>query len=250
MAEPRTLPRVNPLTSLAIAVLWFVAATIVFEPYFLAALLLATTATTLIAAPIGPAVLLQAYGFFGLAGLGLLQANLLFHENAGWYARSLAGGIGRDAVYDGITLFLRAVVYGAISLAFVASLDAAALVRALVHKLKLAPHLAFSLLGALQCLPLLAQDYRQLRYAHAMRRDKPRWYRVSPVKLVIPLLASAVRRASRAAISMEARGLARGMTRTSFKPSRWSWADAGLLAASTALLLAIWWLTVGAGWAR
>lgn len=240
--EPGT-DAINPLTKLAAAIAWFVVATVVFDFGFLAAMVALLIVVIALSAQMTAWTIVKAFLFFTLSGLGLLQANLFFHESAGWYTRSLSGGtaIGDEALRDGFTLFLRAIAYGAISLAFVATTSPAALVRALMQHLRLPPFLAFSVLSALQFVPSLADDLRQLRLAHAMRGGNPRRSRLTLYAgLAIPLIAGTIRRANRAAISMEARGLQRGMVRTSLRVSSITWLDGVFLIGAIVALAALY----------
>ena len=53
------------------------------------------------------------------------------------------------------------------------------------------------------------------------------------------MLADSIRRADRAAIAMEARGLRHPLTRSSLRPSLFGWADGLFLAAGITLLAAL-----------
>jgi energy-coupling factor transport system permease protein len=124
------------------------------------------------------------------------------------------------------------------SAVFVVSTDPAELMRSLVQHARLKPFFAFSVFSAVQFLPYLAEDLRQIRLARRMRRRGKGGALASMRDLsgaVVPLLASTVRRAGRAAISMESRGLKREMRRSSLHASRFSHADA--IFALAALLL-------------
>jgi energy-coupling factor transport system permease protein len=246
MRWPREpLRRVNPLSKLAAALLYIAAATIVFDAAF-QLLLLAVVAVALMALErIGPLALLKVLLPFALVGFGYLWANLLFPASTATYSESLGAPafLFDPAANAGATLFLRALSFGLISYAFVRSTDPADLVRALMQRARLPAFIGFSVFSALQFLPYLREDLRQIRLARSMRASTPasRWARLRGVPgLAIPLLASTVRKASRAAISMEARGLHHPMRRTSLRSSVFAWADAAFLLASLLLILLVW----------
>lgn len=224
---------VNPLTKLAVALIWFAASLFTVDIAFQAALLLAALTVTLAFGRFELRAVLIAHAFLAIAGLGILNATLMFHGEAGTYTRSLSGmSPGGAAWRDGIGLFLRTVAQGSISLAFVATTTPGPLMRALMLRAGLPARFAFALQSALQFVPTLAEDIARARLARAMR-GKPTGGRFSRwADLAIPTLASALRRAGRVAVAMEARGLAPGVTRSSRLPSRFGMADALFLAAA------------------
>jgi len=243
--EPLPLRRVNPLSKLAAALLYIIAATLVFDARFQLLLLIATVTVLIALERVEPIMLLKVMAPFALVGFGYLWANLLFPASAGSYSRSVAAAslVRNPAVDAGLTLFLRALCFGTISYAFVRSTDPAELVRALMLRARLPAHIGFSVFCALQFLPSLRDEARQIRLARTMRRrgHTRRWVRLGELAgIAIPLLASTVRKASRAAISMEARGLHRGMERTSLHPSTFAWIDGAFLLSSLLLIGLVW----------
>jgi energy-coupling factor transport system permease protein len=243
--EPLPLRRVNPLSKLAAALLYIAAATLVFDAPF-QLLLVAAVAIGLIALErVGPLALLKAMLPFALVGFGYLWVNLLFPESTATYSESLGAPtlLLDPAANAGATLFLRALGFGLISYAFVRSTDPADLVRALMQRARLPAFIGFSVFSALQFLPYLRDDLRQVRLARSMRAAGPasRWTQLRALPgLAIPLLASTVRKASRAAISMEARGLHHPMVRTSLRASTFARADGAFLLCALLLLVLVW----------
>jgi energy-coupling factor transport system permease protein len=95
--------------------------------------------------------------------------------------------------------------------------DPGRFIKSLMADWKLSPRIGYALFSALQLTPELAAELRQIRIARAMKRGKPPSYFLRPGELVtlfIPLLAFAIRRAGRAAIAMESRGLGLSAKRT------------------------------------
>lgn len=242
LPEPLPLRRINPLIKLAAAAVYVAVATIVFDALFQLALLMALLIVLSALERVGPLMLLKVLSPFALVGLGYLWANLLFHESVAYYSDSLADValFGRPAADAGVTLFLRALCFGAISYVFVRSTDPADLMRSLMQRARLPAHIGFSVFSALQFLPYLRDEARQIRLAQAMR-ESATGAQLSHLRaaagLAIPLLAATIRKASRAAISMEARGLRRGMTRTSLHRSTFGRPDV-VFGLAAALLLA------------
>jgi energy-coupling factor transport system permease protein len=107
-------------------------------------------------------------------------------------------------------LFLRAIACGMVSALFVLTTDPGALVKAMMVSWRLSPRIGYSLFSALHLTRDLASEAHEMRLARAMRRGRPPRRIPGPIEtisLVVPLLAFAIRRASRMAIAMEARGL-------------------------------------------
>ncbi|HET6222162.1 MAG TPA: energy-coupling factor transporter transmembrane component T [Dongiaceae bacterium] len=235
------LERLNPLAKLAAAVIYFIAATVIFDPLIQLTLLLSIILALIILERVEPLMLLKVMAPFALVGLGYLWTNLLFHDSAGYYMPSPAGTaeIADPAVNAGVTLFLRAVVFGAISYCFIRTTDPAELMRSLMQQAKLPPHIGFSIFSAVQFLPYLRDELRQIRLARAMRTGRRRMAGFIDLPgIAIPLLASTIRKASRAAISMEARGLTRPMHRTSLHRARFARRDAIFMTLALGLLAA------------
>jgi energy-coupling factor transport system permease protein len=239
--EQRVLERLNPLAKLAAAVIYFIAATVIFDPLFQLALLLSIILALTLLERAPPLMLLKVMAPFALVGLGYLWTNLFFHDSSGYYMPSPAGAteIADPALNAGVTLFLRAVVFGAISYCFVRTTDPAELMRSLMQQAKLPPHIGFSIFSAVQFLPYLRDELRQIRLARALRTGRRRIAGLIDLPgIAIPLLASTIRKASRAAISMEARGLTRPMHRTSLHRARFARRDAIFMTLALGLLAA------------
>lgn len=243
-ADALPLRRVNPIAKLGAALVYLLVMTALFDPRAQAVVLAVSVLALLALERIAPLRLLGVLAPFALMGLGLWGTNLLFPAQTQAYLDSLGRfSLLRNPAFDaGLVVFLRAVNFGAISYLFVHSTRPADLALGLMQKLRAPPALAFSVFSAVQFMPALAEDLRQLRLARRLRRAPGRrsWRESmgEPVRLMVPLLVSAMRRAQRAAISMEARGLASPMTRTYLRHSIFGVADAVFVACATAILAA------------
>ncbi|SKA02576.1 energy-coupling factor transporter transmembrane component T family protein [Consotaella salsifontis] len=212
------LKRLNPLTVLAAALIWIVATTLVFSVAFQSGALILFAALILVLGRISPARLLLLMIPFALFGFGFFTTNVLFRqENAeavAVFSQSLAES---DAARGGLILFLRALAGGMISLFFALSIEPVALVRALMAYLRLPPRIAYALFAAVEVVPDLAATAHQIRLVEAMRAGRPLRRFPTPgelFRMVVPLMAFAVRRAGRTAIAMEARGFRADRPRT------------------------------------
>ena len=98
-------------------------------------------------------------------------------------------------------------------------------IMSLMQQLKLSPKLAYSLLVGYQFLPVLKEEFIQIRQVQQLRRpqhNQTTWSRLRTLPTVaIPLLAGAVRKAEKTAFAMEARGFTGSRERTYFHEVKW-----------------------------
>jgi energy-coupling factor transport system permease protein len=212
------LKSLNPLSKLFVCCLWLVAAVLIFDARFQLAAILVPALALVGLNRTSPMVLLVLMLPFALFGIGFLTTSLLFRQESD-FALRMAGEalLASPAFSAGMTLFLRALACGMISLFFALTTDPGLFVRALMRHAKLPPRIGYSLFAAMQLVPDLAGEAQQMHLARAMKTGR-RLRRIpgpfEVVGLVIPLLAFAIRRAGRTAIAMEARGLSPDAPRT------------------------------------
>jgi len=107
------------------------------------------------------------------------------------------------------SLSFRVLAFSSISLLFAFTTDPVRFIQSLMQQWKLSPKLAFSVLISYQFLPVLKMEFEQLQQAHRLRgpgaNPQPFKRIIALRRLLIPLLAGAVRKAERAAFAMEAR---------------------------------------------
>lgn len=212
------LTTINPLTKLAVCAAWVVAAVLILDARFLG-LTTAIYALALIAlnrTPVRSLLLLMIP--FVLFGLGFVTTNLLFRKDSGFATAMSSEAVFRsDALSAGLTLALRAIACGVISVFFALTTEPGALIRAGMAHLSLPARIGYPLFAAMQLVPQLAREAQQIRMARAMHSGRAMRRLPSPLEvvgLVVPLLAFAIRRASRSAIAMHARGFDPAARRT------------------------------------
>jgi energy-coupling factor transport system permease protein len=235
--------RINPLTKLTVALTYVGFVTVSFDIAALGALLALAVLALMAGERLPPIALARNLAPFALAGLGFLWVHVFFGAEADAYAQSLPNApVAPASTLTGIAMLLRALCFGAFSYFFVRTTDPGDLVRALMQHARLPPHLAYSVFAAIQFLPSLGDELRQIERAHALTTGRPvppgRWSIRRRAGYALPLLASTVRRATRAAISMECRGLAPGLKRTSLRPSTFGRGDVVFAVGATAALVA------------
>jgi energy-coupling factor transport system permease protein len=212
------LKTLNPLSKLVVCCVWIVAVVLIFDARFQLAAIMTPALALVVFNRTSPLVLLALMVPFALFGFGFLTTSLLFRQESDFALRVAGESLLASPEFSaGITLFLRALACGMISLFFALTTDPGLFVRALMKHVKLPPRIGYSLFAAMQLVPDLAGEAQQMRLARAMKSGHRVRRIPSPfelISLVIPLLAFAIRRAGRTAIAMEARGLSPDGPRT------------------------------------
>lgn len=244
------LTALHPLGKLVVCMAWIAAAILVFDARFQLATIVIASLALVVLDRTSPILILALMVPFALFGFGFLTTSVLFRQDSD-FALRIAGEsvLNSPAFSAGVTLFLRAIACGMVSALFALTTDPGALIRALMAQWRLPPRIGYSLFSAMQLVPDLAAEAQQIRLARAMKRGRPPRRFPGPVELVslvIPLLAFAIRRAGRAAIAMETRGLAPDAPRTVVSAPRLHGRDLAFIAiAFAALALCISWVRTG-----
>ena len=228
-ADPRApLARANPVAKLGAAAI-------------LMAFLFAASG------PITPAVVLVAILVsLPLTGLGvrtllirtwpLLLAALMVGVLNVVLAPASRGGPDFSA---GLALGLRLLGIALSGVIAIATTDPTDLADSLQQQARLSPRLAVGVLAAIRMLPILAVEWQLLGMARRARGVSAGWSPVAAARLafgrLLALLVGAIRRATRLALAMEARGFGTATCRTIARPQRMRAADWGLLVAAVAL---------------
>ena len=135
-----------------------------------------------------------------------------------------------------LSLFLRLVAVALPSIAVFASTDPTDLADSLVQNARAKPRFVIGALAAFRLLPLLANDWEMLRLARRARGVDAGRNPLANVRLfastLFALLVIAVRRGTRLATAMDARGFDSGRPRSAARTQRFGPADATLIAAS------------------
>lgn len=224
--DPRAvLARANPVAKLG-------AAAILMSALFVAS------------GPITPAIVLAGIvASLPLTGLGvgtlllrtwpLLLAALMVGVLNVVFAPARAGG---PDVVTGLALGLRLLGIALSGVVALASTDPTDLADSLQQQVRLSPRLAVGALAAIRMLPILAVEWQLLGMARRARGVSPGWSPLAAARLafgkLLALLVGAVRRSTRLALAMDARGFGAIPSRTIARPQRIRLADWGLLLAA------------------
>ncbi|MFJ7933904.1 energy-coupling factor transporter transmembrane component T family protein [Sporosarcina sp. NPDC096371] len=158
---------------------------------------------------------------FSITAIGYLWTTVLFAADTGgtiiWTWNSIE--VTDEQLSRALSLALRVIAFSAISLLFVLTTQPVTFIMSLMQQFRLSPKLAYSILVGYQFLPVIKEEFIQIRHAHRLRgvgMEKWWWQRLLGMRrMLIPLLAAAVRKAERSAFAMEARGFT-GQPRTAF----------------------------------
>lgn len=146
---------------------------------------------------------------------------------------------GGPDVANGMALGLRLLGIALSGVLALATTDPTDLADSLQQQAHLPPRLAIGALAAIRTLPILAVEWQLLGMARRARGVSAGWSPLAAARLafgkLLALLVGSVRRATRLALAMDARGFGAESCRTIARPQRVRLADWGLVLAATAL---------------
>ncbi len=165
----------------------------------------------------------------------------------GWPLAASAAGVGLtalllaavDPVASAITAVVRVLAVALPGVVVLLTVDPTELADSLVVRARVSPRTAYGTLAALRLLPLLATEWRMLGLARRARGIDAGRNPVAALRVftgqVLALLVAAVRRGTRLATAMEARGFDPAAPRTVARPRAVSRTDLAVALAGPAL---------------
>ncbi len=239
-ARPVPLSAVNPVALLgAIAIVTVVL--LVSGDLVTPSVVLAAEVALLPAAGLtGPGEVLRRTWPLLMSAAGVAWVNVAFgalHGGAAWLS--------------GATWGVRVLALALPGVLLVASTDPVRLADALTIHWRLSTRFAYGALAALRLVPLLATEWETIRLARRARGMDAGWNPVARVRLfgstAFALLVGAIRRGTRLATAMDARGFDSGIARTNARGSVLRRRDAVVVVAAAAVCAAAVTLSVLAG---
>lgn len=243
------LARVNPVAKLAAALI-LMGALFASLDGVTALVVLAGLVAVLPFSGLSPRVLVGRAWLIGLGAVSIGLVNVLFAaEQVG--PTFLAIGplrIGAGTLGDGLGLMCRLVAIALAGILATATSQPTEIADALVQQLRVSPRFAVGALAALRLLPLMASEWQTIGMA---RRARGMEAGRSPIRAaglffgrLLALLVGAVRRASRMALAMDARGFGAKPCRTVARVQRmaagdWAWIAAALMLGAGAIGLSL-----------
>ena len=234
------LGRANPVAKLAGALVLLVALFASLDGVT-AGVILAAMVALLPVSGLSPAALASRSWIVGLAAVSIAAFNVAFAaEQAGPTVVAIGPvSIGAVTLADGVAVALRLLAIVLVGLMATATSEPTEVADALVQHLRVSPRFAIGVLAGLRLLPLLARDWQLLALARRARGvDAGR----SPTArlrlfagLLLALLVGAIRRGTRMATAMEARGFGALPCRSAARVMRMTARDWGWIAAACVL---------------
>jgi energy-coupling factor transport system permease protein len=180
----------------------------------------------------------------GLAAISIGVFNVLFAaEQLGPTAVALGPiRIGAETLADGLGLSLRLLGVVLAGLLATATTQPTDLADSLVQQLRVSPRFAIGALAAFRLLPLLSQEWQTLAMARRARGVEAGRSPLAVLRLfagqMLALLVGAIRRGTRMALAMEARGFGAMPCRTAARVHRVRGADWALIGGAALLATA------------
>jgi energy-coupling factor transport system permease protein len=151
----------------------------------------------------------------------------------------------------GLGLALRVLAVAVPGVVVFASTDPTDLADALIQNVRAPARFAIGALAAFRLMPLLGDEWRMLtlaRRARGIESGRGPWSRLRLfASLSFGLLVGAIRRGTRLATAMDARGFDSGLRRTRAREQHFGGADAALLAMAALLAACLVAISVAAG---
>jgi energy-coupling factor transport system permease protein len=173
--------------------------------------------------------------------LGVFAFTVLFstHRSGPVLLSAFGFAVHRAAAVGALSYALRLIAVALPGLLAFATIDPTDLADSLMAHLRVPPRFAIGTLAAFRLMPLLADEWRLLTLARRARGVDAGWNPVSRLRLVasttFALLVGAIRRGTRLATAMEARGFDSGVPRTIARPTQFGPLDLVVIAAAALL---------------
>lgn len=247
------LHRRNPTVKFAVVLLVSAVMVAVFDPWTPGLLYLLAFPAVLLAGAVPWRTLAWAQLPFVLFGTSLFVVNALTRQGPSIAALG-PFDVSAEGVSVGLSLALRTLLIGTLSVGFVLTTDGAQLMTSLHQQVRLGARLTYAVLAGYRLLEQMPEQWQVIRQAQAARRPAAETHRHtlphSPRALsraAFTLLVTTIRRGERMSIAMETRGLG-ASRRTVYRPVQVTGADATLVVGCALVLAAV--LTTGwyVGW--
>ncbi len=245
----------DPTVKLAVVFALSLLLVLVIDPITPALFLALAVAAATLLGGVRPATVGRALVPLGLVAIGFVWTNAIFavsHEPATWTFGPIRAS--EAGLRFGLAIALRGLAIGVLSLTFVWTTDPTALVVSLVRHARLPFRIGYPLLAGYRFVPYLADEFAQIQLARRVRGESaartPAAVARRAVGELVTLLADAVRRATRIAIAMDARAFAAARTRTYYRETKITRADAVFAATSLAFAFLILFASAAGGWLR
>jgi energy-coupling factor transport system permease protein len=229
LATASPLHRLNPSAKLLALALVAAGATLAFDPFVPAALLLGLWLTTLILGKTPIARMLRWSLPILLVPIPLAVFTALYADLSRFGSPNILWTWGpwrlaSEGLLIGAGLGLRVSCFMATSLLFISTTDPTDFAISLIQNLKIPYRFGYGILISYRFLPLLRTELETIRLAHKVRgvgRSSGLFGRLQEMRrMALPLVASAIRHSERTALAMDAKAFGAGSGRTYFRQMR------------------------------
>jgi energy-coupling factor transport system permease protein len=233
------LARANPVAKLAAALLLMMVLFLSVDPVTPIVILMGLAASVWLSG-LGWRTLLARTWPVLLAALTITAVNALFAPpTSGEMFRIGPIGLSAESLRSGVALGLRVLAIAYTGVLAVATTDPTDLTDSLIQQLHLSPRFAVGALAAVRLLPVMAGEWQTIALARRARGVSAGRNPLIALRLffgkLLTLLVGAIRRATRLATAMEARGFGAQPCRTIARPQHLAARDWWLMAAAAAL---------------
>lgn len=218
------LQRLNPSYKAVTIIVFIIFLATIFEPVTPLLFLTWTLVVTFLFGGVSLKKYLLYFTPFIIFALGMLWTSIAFADtpNNPSDTISLFGtSLPKESVLTALALSLRVLNVAALSLMFVFTTNIVHFILSMMQQLKLPPRIAYGVLAGYRFLPMLKDELMIIHDAHRIRgvnqaktmREKWQNYK----RYLIPLLASAIRKAERTAMAMESKGFTGDKSRSFYR---------------------------------
>jgi energy-coupling factor transport system permease protein len=256
LAAASPLHRLNPSAKLLALALVAGGATLAFDPFVPAALLMGLWLTTLLLGKTPIASMLRWSLPILLVPIPLAAFTALYADLSRFSSPTILWSWGpwslaSEGLLIGVGLGLRVSCFMATSLLFISTTDPTDFAISLIQNLKLPYRFGYGILISYRFLPLLRTELETIRLAHKVRGIGRsggligRWREMR--RMALPLVASAIRHSERTALAMDAKAFAAGPGRTYFRQMKISPRDGFFVLAAALFTLGVYVLAIRLG---
>jgi len=234
------LQRVNPVAKLLAALVLMVALFVSLDAVTASIVLVVVLALTTVSG-IPRAVLIGRGWLIALLAVSVGLFNVLFAaEQLGPTVATIGPmEVGAETLENGVGLALRLIAIFLAGMLATATSDPTEVADALIQQARVSPRFAIGVLAALRLVPVLAREWQTIGLARRARGLEAGRSPTAAVRLLfgrlMALLVAAIRRASRMAVALDARGFGGSECRTIARPQRMRLADFVWIAGAIAL---------------
>jgi energy-coupling factor transport system permease protein len=233
------LARANPVAKLGAALLLMTVLFVSVDPVTPVVILVGLAASVWLSGLAWRTLIARTWPIL-LAALTVTLVNaLLAAPTANEIFRIGPVGLSAESLGSGAALGLRVLAIAYTGVLAVATTDPTELTDSLIQQLRLSPRFAVGALAAVRLLPVMAGEWQVISLARRARGLESGRDPLAAVRLffgkLLTLLVGALRRATRLAAAMEARGFGARNCRTIARPQRMRARDWWLIAGAAAL---------------